>query len=339
MRWWRTPAALRPALPWYERPLFWMTGFALALLFAVNTTIGAMLPGLKKPMDLVEHFENLASALLASPIVLLEVWRLVGRAVPAGSASGALPLAEAGVAAMGGLPAPLAPLAAIGTLALTFLVFAVVFLAFHTIQVLILLSPSTLLDLLLRGFRLALLGVAGAAAAVDPWLGALFGALLLLGALFIAGWSFRLTVFGTVFASDLISGRVPSTDPTRPVPAFTTRALGGPPARTFGRVEPAGGGARRFRWRPWLVLPARAVALPAEVAVRRSFLAPTLFRLGGVREPTLLRFPPRYRGQEELLRVHLGAREVRDGRIVRGLKGAWVWLRNLLFGGDAAETS
>jgi hypothetical protein len=337
-RWWSTPPAMRPSLPWYERPAFWLSGFALALLFAVNTTVGAALPGLKKPMDLVEHFENLASALLASPIVLLEVWRLVGHVVPAGGASGALPLANAGVAALGGVPAALSPLASFGAMAFALLAFVVVFLAFHTIQVLILLSPSTLLDLLLRSFRLGLLGVAGAAAAVDPWIGALFGSLLLASALLIAGWSFRWTVFGTVFAGDLLGGRSGTVDPARPVPAFATRGLDGVAPRTYGRVEAAGGGAWRFRWRPWLVLPARALPLPAELAVRRSFLAPTLFRIGGVREPTLLRFPPRYRGHEEELRLRLGAREVRDGRIVRGLRAAWTWLRGQIFGGDATES-
>jgi len=338
-RWWSTPPSLRWSLPWYERPAFWLSGFALALLFAINTTIGAALPGLKKPMDLVEHFENLASALLASPIVLLEVWRLVGRVVPAGEAMGALPLVNAGVAALAGVPAALSPLAAVGAMAIALVAFVLVFLACHTIQVLILLSPSTLLDLVLRLFRLGLLGVAGAAAAVDPWIGALFGALLLVSALLVAGWSFRWTVFGSVFAADLLGGRSGAVDSARPVPAFAARGLDGVAPRTYGRVEPAGDGVWRFRWRPWIVLPARALPLPAELAVRRSFLAPTLFRIGGVREPTLLRFPPRYRGHEEELRIRLGAREVRDGRIVRGARAAWNWLRGQVFGGESAESA
>ena len=78
-------------------PLAWGTGLFLAFLFAANTTIGSLLPGLKKPMDFVEHYENQASALLASPIVLVEAHRLVTGAfgpgaVPAESA--ALPVFE-----------------------------------------------------------------------------------------------------------------------------------------------------------------------------------------------------------------------------------------------------
>jgi hypothetical protein len=203
--------------------------------------------------------------------------------------------------------------------------------------VLIVLSPSTLLDLLLRGFRLGLLAVAGAALAVDPWIAALFGALMLVAGLLVAGRSFRWTVFGTVVAADLLTGRAPRAGERAPLRAFAARGLAGPPTRAYGRIEAVADGSKRFRWRPWLVLPARTVPLPAAVAIRRSFLAPTLFPLGGVREPTLVRFPPRWRGREEELRLRLGAREVRDGRLVRGLRAAWAWLRALLLD-DAGET-
>ena len=82
-RWWRTPAAARAELPWYARPWFWGSGLFLVFLFAANTTIGAAVPGLKKPMDFVEEHENKLSALVASPIVLLEVKRLLGLGFPA----------------------------------------------------------------------------------------------------------------------------------------------------------------------------------------------------------------------------------------------------------------
>ncbi|MDQ1348729.1 MAG: hypothetical protein QG573_2105, partial [Acidobacteriota bacterium] len=77
-RWWRTPSAARAELPWYSRPWFWGSGLFLVFLFAANTTIGAAVPGLKKPMDFVEEHENKLSAVVASPIVLLEVKRLLG---------------------------------------------------------------------------------------------------------------------------------------------------------------------------------------------------------------------------------------------------------------------
>jgi hypothetical protein len=204
-RWWTTPAPLRPALPWYSQPAFWGTGLLLALLFAANTTIGAVVPGLEKPMQIVEHHENLASALLASPIVLAEAHRLVAGDAGASAAAAAPHVAAAGAAALAGgeaLPLVLRPLAALGAGALALLAFALVFLAFHAVQVLIALSPSALLDALLRLFRFGVLATAGAATALDPYLGALVGLFVLAVAALVAGWSFRLAVFGWVAAGE-----------------------------------------------------------------------------------------------------------------------------------------
>lgn len=333
-RWWRTPEPLRAALPWYSRPAFWGTGLFLTFLFAANTTIGGFVPGLKKPMDFVEHFENQASAILASPIVLAEVHRLVAGRGEATAA--ALPgFAGAGAAALAGgdLPALLQPLASFGSAALALAIYAVVFVAFHTLQVLIALSPSAILDMLLRAFRLVVIGIAGGAAMVNPYLGALFGLLLLTIALLVAGWSFRLLVFGTVLGRDLLFPRAARGEPK--LAGFAGGALAGVPLRSYGRVEgsPAGW---RFVWRPWLVLPARTATLPPKLAIRCGFLSPTLFSPGVLREAVVVRFPPRFKGAEEYLAERLGVADVRDGRVVRGVKAAWTWLRALVLGRESA---
>jgi len=334
-RWWRTPEPLRPRLPWFARPVWWGTGLALALLFALNTTIGGLVPGLKKPMDWVEQFENQFSAVIASPVIVFEAVRLVGAlpglvGLPAGGIDG--------LAALGGVPPALEPLATFGAAALALAAYAVVFLAFHAIQVLIALSPSTILDLLLRGFRLSMLGLVAMAASVHPYVGAAFGLLILLIALLIAGWSFRLTVFGVVLSWDWMRGASRRLDPTTaPLVAFTSSGLRALPVRTLGRVEPAEGErAPRFTWRRALVLGRRSVELPWDFAVRRGLVSPTLFAIGGIREPVLLRMPPRWKGHEEPLCDRVGAREVQDGRFVRGVKAAWGWLVGFVRGEESA---
>ncbi len=339
-RWWVTPGPLRDGLPWYVHPGAWGLGVALALLFALNTTIGGLVPGLKKPMDFVEHYENQVSALLASPIVLLEIHRILAGLPPL--QAGAAPHSIPGAAALAGLGAGL--LHGIVTFAggLFFLtIFAIVFLAFHAIQVLIALSPSALLDLGLRGFRFAVLITAAMAASVHPYVGAAFGLLILFAATLIAGWAFRLMVLGSIFARDLLFGSRTETGGASVASpqAFSGRGLAGAPVRSYGRFEADPQGRRRFVWRPWLLLPRRRIDLPAGDgrAIRRGWLSPSLFRIGAVREPTLARFPPRYRGREEALREALGADEVRDGRVVRGLRAAWRWLRATIRGEEAAE--
>jgi hypothetical protein len=347
-RYFRTPEPLRAALPWYARPWFWASGFALVFLFVANTTIGAAVPGLKKPMDFVEEHENKLSALLATPIVLLEGQRLLSSsgllaALPEAT-DGGLPLASAGLAAIttaGGVDGWVAPGVQLGLGVLSVACFVIVFLAFHAVQVLIALSPSALLDMLLRGFRLSMLGAVAVASSLDPYLGAAVGLAILLVAWLVAGWSFRLTVYGSVLSWDFLAGRDGSAEPaTAPLVAFTARGLHGAPARSYGRLEPGPSGGWRFRWRPWLVLPARSIEIAAgtRLALRRGALSPTLFASGALREPTLARFPPRFRGREQELARRLGAVEVRDGRIVRGVKAAWAWLKELALGAEPAAT-
>jgi hypothetical protein len=77
-RYWNTPAAGRAALPWYAQPWAWGTGLALLSLCFLKDSLGTAVPGLlKKPFDMVELFENKASALVASgafvPLVAQEM--------------------------------------------------------------------------------------------------------------------------------------------------------------------------------------------------------------------------------------------------------------------------
>ncbi len=339
-RWWRTPAAARAELPWYARPWFWGPGLFLVFLFAANTTIGAAVPGLKKPMDFVEEHENKLSAVVASPIVLLEVKRLLGLGFPslAGTADAlASPLAGSGLAAA----AASLPLEGAGRffvdlgLGVLYLAcFFVVFIAFHAIQVMIALSPSALLDMLLRGFRLSLLGLLGFSSWIHPYLGAALGFGVLFIAWLIAGWSFRLTVYGSVLSWDFLNGRDGSADPaSAALRAFSQRGLKGVKPRSYGRLVWQGTEPWIFRYRPWLVFPARSVPLPpGEMAVLKGAVSPLLVRQGALRAQTLMRFPPRFRSRELELAARLGVSEVLDGRIVRGFRAAWQWLKEIVLG-------
>lgn len=342
-RWWRTPAAARAELPWYARPWFWGPGLFLVFLFAANTTIGAAVPGLKKPMDFVEEHENKFSALVASPIVLLEVKRLLGLGFPALSAAQS-PLPSAGSALAGSglaLVSSAVPLEGatrllvdVGVGILYLACFFLVFIAFHAIQVMIALSPSALLDMLLRTFRLSLLGLLGLSAWIHPYLGAALGFVILFIAWLIAGWSFRLTVYGSVLSWEFLTGRDGSADPSSAaLAAFSQRGLKGVKPRSYGRLVWKGAEPWVFRYRPWLIFPARLVPLPAgEMAVLKGAVSPLLVRHGALRPQTLLRFPPRFRTREAALAARLGASEVLEGRIVRGFRAAWQWLKELVLG-------
>jgi hypothetical protein len=79
-RYWKTPASARGGLPWYAQPWAWGTGFMLLALCFLKDSLGTTVPGLlKKPFDMIELFENKASALVASsafvPLVAQEMAR------------------------------------------------------------------------------------------------------------------------------------------------------------------------------------------------------------------------------------------------------------------------
>ena len=110
---------------------------------------------------------------------------------------------------------------------------------------------------------------------------------------------------------------------------FTGAKLEGVPPRTYGRLYQAADGALTLKFRPWLVMPERAVAVPREGLVVGCgvFYSEVLGH-----DPksdsnrTLLLLPPRYLGHEELFArtYHI------SGTCEVGLRRAWSWLKEAL---------
>jgi hypothetical protein len=77
----------------------------------------------------------------------------------------------------------------------------------------------------------------------------------------------------------------------------------------------------------------RSVPLPAgEMALLKGAISPLLVRQGALRAQTLMRFPPRFRSREVELAARLGVGGVLEGRVVRGFRAAWQWLKELVLG-------
>src|SRR5438034_348549 len=90
---------------------------------------------------------------------------------------------------------------------LSVVVFAVVWLSSHAITVLIVLSPWGAIDAVLKGLRTGLLGLVTATAWIDPVVGATLSVVIILLSWLLAGWAFRLTVFGSVSCWDFFTVR------------------------------------------------------------------------------------------------------------------------------------
>lgn len=329
---WKTPAPSRDLLPWYAQPWAWGGGLAVLALCFLKDSLGTAVPGiLKKPLDMVELFENKASALVASgafvPLVALQMARMAevrqGVEVPTGS----LGIQQVAMIDASWFLVP-ASIAA----------FFVVWVCSHAINVLIILSPSSILDAGLKLMRVTLLAVVALAYAVAPWLGAAFCLLLIGLAAWLAPTALRFAIFGARFAGDiLLPGRGRRRATVERPHAFTLGGMNGLPSRTGGRLVKLDDGSPAFRYRRWCVLDERTVPLPSGSRhVEKGLFSPSLVHQAGARDETkLLLFLPRYRGQETAIVERMGFHGTRDHALLRGFAALKAWLRTMLNHGRA----
>jgi hypothetical protein len=322
--------AARATLPWYAQWTFFVPALALVGACAAKDSLGAVLPpGWKKPLDVLETVENKATGLVAAgaivPFTMDALSKMLVATVPAE------PAASTGVAMIHLGAIDWSWLLNLLTVPFGIAVFAIVWMASHAINVLILLSPWGAIDAALKGARTALLGLLTLAATVNPWVGAALSVAVIIIAYFVAGWAFRLTVYGSVFCWDFFTLRR-ARFKVRPEAnkLFAGGNLPGVPARTYGWLRQTDT-APVFAYKPWLVLPERTVSLTEpNLAVGQGLFFSTVIT---GKDETYFLLPPRYRGHEEELVRTYGWGGVQPV----GLRKAWSVLREL-FGGTAART-
>lgn len=318
----------RAALPWYTQVSFWLPALLIVGACAAKDAFGATLPpGWKKPLDVLETIENKATGLVAAgavvPFTMAALSKMIVGSDPVAAASG--PLVATGVATIHVAAFDLSWLLNLLTVPFGIAMFALVWMASHAINALILLSPWGAIDAVLKSARTGVLGLLTLSSMLDPWISAALSIVILIVAYFVAGWAFRLTVFSSVFCWDFFTLRRrrfrPASDANW---AFATGRLPSVPPRTYGRLlrKPDGGVA--FAFKPWLVLPERSVDLPAarDLAVGRGMF----FSMIEAEDAAYFTLPPRYRGHEDaLVRIYdlAGVREA-------GLRKAWGWIKETM---------
>ena len=327
----------RAKLPWFAQWSFVIPALLIIAVCACKDSLGAVLPpGFKKPLDVLETMENKASGLVAAGAVVPFTMDMLSKLVVSGkTAAAGQVLAPDGLAMIHFGAIDASWLLNILTVPFGIAMFAIVWMASHAINVLILLSPWGAIDAALKGMRTALLGLLTLTATINPWVGAVLSIIVLIISYFVAGWAFRLTVFGTEFCWDFLTLRHRRFTPDPRVnKLFAGANLPGVSVRTYGRLEQNDGGVLEFVYRPWLVLPERRAAVPgdrAKLGVGKGLFFSTVSAEGG---GTLFLLPPRYHGHEDAVaRTYALGLGVRDA----GLRRAWGVLKEL-FGGSAART-
>ncbi len=328
--------AEREKLPWYSQAKFWLPALALVLLVAAKDAFGATLPpGWKKPLDVLETVENKLSGLVAAGAVIpfaIDAMSKMLVSSPSAAVDGGF--GSTGLATIPFGSMDLSWLVNLLTVPFGIAIFVVVWLASHAINVLILLSPWGAIDAALKAARTALLGLVTAAAVTDPRWGALFSILIIIVAYFIAGWAFRLTVFGSVFTWDFLTRRCrrfsPAPDRNR---MFSGAHFTGIPIRTYGKTVQQPDGRLEFVYKPWMFLKERVATVPADKASLSVGKGLFFSDIVALDDRTLFLLPPRYRGhEEEVAAIYAFGGGTQDA----GLMKAWGALREML-GGRATK--
>jgi hypothetical protein len=195
-------------LPWFAQVSFWLPALLLVAACAFKDSFAAMVPpGLKKPLDAAEVVENKISGLVAAGAVIPSLVA-VGSKIIAESSGLDQHFAVAGGFGMVQLGAvDFSWLLTILMVPLSIAVFAVVWVVGHAINVLMLLSPWGGVDTALKASRTAVLSLVAATAYIDPVVGATLSVVIIIISYFLAGWSFRLMIFGSVFSWDFFTLR------------------------------------------------------------------------------------------------------------------------------------
>lgn len=321
VKYFRTDKDKRANLPWFAQPWFWVPALLLVAACFVKDTAGTALPtAVKKPLDIAESVENKISGLVATGAFVPFVVMMMN---DSGSSS-------TGLSSMGFAAVDLSWLYNIIMVPVAMIAFFIVFLASNAINILILLSPFTTVDAALKSFRLAILGTVAGSAWVNPWIGAAWAVIIILISWLIAGWSFRLSWFGSIFAWDFFTFRRNRFTPdAKANKMFLGRKINRVPTRTYGRLARNEAGRLVLQYRPWLVLPLRTLELPeGSYGPGRGLFYSEILSIQGEEANTVMLLPPRYRGHEEALEKIYGLAATRDV----GIRAAWKWFKELFTG-------
>ncbi|NBR86528.1 MAG: hypothetical protein EB141_16540 [Verrucomicrobia bacterium] len=312
-KWFRTDAAQRDKLPWFAQWWFWLPALGLVGAVALKDAGGVAVPtALKKPLDVAEALENKVSGLVAAGAFVPIVASVFGSDAVKEAIAHNVMFASLGVSGLFNvLMVPFAMMA-----------FAVVWLAAHAINMLILISPFATVDAGLKAFRTFLLSTVTVTGFADPTVGAIWSIIIIIASYFLSGWAFRLTVCGTQFIWDYLTfGRTRFKPDPKGNAMFLARELNQVPIRTYGTLARNDAGELVFTYRPWLVLAPRQLVLPkANYAVGEGIFHSEIVAVNGDTHTVVFTLPPRYSTHEATLSQVYGWGATTHVGIIAGLK-------------------
>lgn len=329
-----TPPEKRELVPWYARPAFWTPLLVVLLGIILKDSAKIALPKIiVMPLDAIETLlEKNASAALGLLVILSSV---SGRGLDQLRLARFLPhelFVPAANAAQHFSHAAVSGILETGILAMAItVVFTVVWVVSQSFNFLILLCPSSWLDLLLTCSKNSIVALLLGGYLINPFLGLFLSIPVIVISAFLFARSYRFVIFGTIFASDILLGksRKNAVGPGM-IRAFAGPSAAGIPSLSYGYLANQKG-MLLFQYRPWLLLPRRSIPLPMPASrceAGKATVAPVILYPGENEKQytVLFRLRPLYHSHEEKIAEILGLGGVRDVTFGRSLRAGLAWL-------------
>lgn len=328
----------RGRIPWNLSPYFWIPMLTIGFLFMFHDLLGSWIPFLAKPMAAVENIEGKVTAVfVAVPCVAsgvgIDLIRTVAQPVTSMFAL------QDSYNMAGFFIRPSTLIFVILSLVFLGIAFSVVWLFLQAINALILMSPFAPVDWILNVFKYVLLTTLLVCSLISPFLGLALALAIVLSSWYVSGWCFRLMIFGTTFAWDILTMKHREAyGNVSVIKAFTSRRMPNIPKRTYGLLS-CNSQNLEFAYRRWLIFPRRIVALESSShLIERGLISPSVVHKTEYRLERLFVLPPRYRTNEKYVCEALKIFTVTDSRSVRGLKAGVNWLKDMISGKTAPVT-
>ena len=327
-----TPVAERDLVPWHARPAFWAPLLVVLLGILLKDSSKIALPKIILiPLDAVETLlEKNASAALALLAILssitsrgLEKLQLSGgdmlfSLIPSAHAADSInSAATAGVVELWLLSM------------LVTLIFGIVWVVSQSFNFLIMLSPSSWLDLLLTLSKNFVISILLGAYLISPYLGLTAAMFIIIISLFLFARSYRFVIFGTLFSADIVFRRSYRKRSGK-IKAFAGSSVPDTPSLSYGKLAEEGN-QLVFCYRPWLIMPLRKIKTSFSCdncEVGKATLAPVIITptKGAKKYTTLFRLRPLYKSHENLVAEILKLNGIRDVSFGRSMKEGFKWL-------------
>ncbi len=333
-------------IQWYNSLWFLIPAFLMLVIIIMKDTICEAFPPLKQFLDGLELVEHKVFAILAFssrvPFIVDVLNEPLSKSLssmiktinPVSSAFAATQESIA-VSLNAGMVDIVKIIAIIAIVSTCAVIFFIVWLSSGTVETLTFISPIPFTGLFLKLLRLFLLVNFTILTLISPFLGLIASLIIIYISYKIAGWSFRLSVFGIILFYDVVTFKWTRVDidSEEHIYAFSSKGIEEVKNRSYGKLI-CEKGTLIFNYKPFFIFPKRSIALHEgieNIRIAKGLLHPSIIKPKDEENSYSLWFHlrPMYRNHEVDVAEKIGLlSEVHQLWALSKIKDIWKWIRD-----------